>query len=111
MTGPTARKFTVGQVMTVLAGSSERTFCSWGEVLDVLGWLLQDVPLADEVDSAIEACRPAVAAQHPALVAYTAPPPRASDTYVLEWLGSIELDHGREYELDPMADEPEEVEA
>lgn len=104
MTAPTARKFTVGQVMTVLVGSAERVFCSWGEVLDVLGWLLQDVPLVDEVDAAIEEARPSVARQHPDLV-YTAPPAKASDSHVLAWLADIEAAHGALLELAPVVEE------
>lgn len=101
----TPATFTAGQVMTVLVGSSDRLFCTWGQLLDVLGWLLQDVPMADEVDAAIEEARPSVQTQHPALVAYTAPPVGASDSHVLEWLAAIELDHGLEFALAPVGEE------
>lgn len=105
MTAPNVRKFTVGQVMTVLAGSADRVFCTWGEVLDVLGWLLQDVPLVDDVAEAIAAARPGVARQHPDLGAYTAPPARASDAHVLSWLADIEASHAPLIELAPVVEE------
>lgn len=113
MTAPQARSFSAGQVMTVLVGSSERPFCTWGQLLDVLGWLLQDVPLADRVDAAIERARDGAARQHPDLVAYTAPPAGASDAHLLGWLADIEERHGdelREFELVPLVGrgEPEE---
>lgn len=101
------RKFTVGQVMTVLVGDPERIFCSYGELLDVLGWLLQDVPMTDQMGSAIEFCRGSVRAQHPELVAYIAPPADAGDTHVLTWLADIADKHGNLLELNPLAEEVE----
>jgi hypothetical protein len=107
MTAPTPRKFTVGQVMTVLAGGSGvRVFCSWGETLDVLGWLLQDVPLAEKIVPAIEAARPGVAEQHPELAKVKAPPARASDTTVLKWLADLSEEHGNLLELVPVVEAP-----
>lgn len=108
MSAPNVRKFTVGQVMTVLAGDAERVFCSWGEVLDVLGWLLQDVPMAEELGEAIAEARPGVARQHPGLVAYSAPPVGASDSHVLGWLADIEASHAPLLELVPVDDEEAE---
>lgn len=114
MTRPAARKFSAGQVMTVLVGSADRVFCSWGALLDVLGWLLQDVPLADRIGEAIERARDGVQRQHPDLVAEQAPPAGASDSAVLQWLAEIEERFGddyREFELVPVVEAPaEEVE-
>lgn len=104
MTAPNVRKFTVGQAMSVLVGSERRVFCTWGELLDVLGWLLQDVPMVDEIDDAIAVARPAVAEQHPALAAYAAPPEGASDTHVLGWLVDLSERHGNLLELAPVAE-------
>lgn len=104
MTAQPARAFTAGQIMTVLVGSVDRVFCPWGELLDTLGWLLQDAPMAAEVDDAIISCRSAVQDQHPDLVAYTAPPAGASDAHVLAWLAGIERRHGREFALVPVVD-------
>jgi hypothetical protein len=111
MTAPAARAFSAGQVMTVLVGSADRAFCTWGQLLDVLGWLLQDVPLADRVDAAIERARDGVQRQHPDLVAYTAPPAGASDSHLLGWLADIENRHGFEFELAPVVGAPAAEEA
>lgn len=110
MTTSAPRKFTVGQVMTVLVGGDDRVFCSWGELLDVLGHVLQDVPLADEVAAAIDAARPHVQVQHPALLAFVAPPVGASDAHVLAWLADIEERHGALLELALIADDEDDDE-
>lgn len=114
MTAPATRKFTAGQVMTVLVGSADRPFCSWGYLLDVLGWLLQDVPAHDRIDGAIERARGGVQLQHPDLVSVQAPAEGASDSTVLAWLADVEERFGdefREFELAPVVEAPaEEVE-
>jgi len=111
MTAPQARPFSAGQVMTVLAGSSERAFCTGGQLLDVLGWLLQDMPAHDQIDGAIERARGGVQRQHPDLVPYVAPPEDASDSHVLGWLADIENRHGFEFELVPVVERPAVEEA
>lgn len=106
MSAPNVRTFTVGQVMTVLVGSvlADRVFCSWGELLDVLGWLLQDVPMADEVDGAIDECRPYVEDLYPDLATVDPPSADASDTHVLGWLADLSRRHGNLLELTPVVE-------
>lgn len=117
MTAANVRRFSAGQVMTVLVGSADRPFCTWGQLLDVLGWLLQDVPAHDRVDAAIDYCRSSVQAKHPDLVGVQAPPAGASDAHLLGWLADIEERFGgpdRSFELAPIVDAatapPEEAE-
>ncbi len=46
---PAARMFTAGQVLTVACANTDahQMFCSYADLLDVLGFLLNDVPMAD----------------------------------------------------------------
>lgn len=97
-----ARTFTAGQVMTVLAGGADRVFCSYGELLDVVGWLRQDVPASGSWGAAIAECRAHVEAVYPGLAELEAPPAGASDAEVLSWLAAIEAEHGAAFELAPI---------
>lgn len=105
MLGP--RDFPLGAVLTVTAGSLERPLCSLSDLYAILGFLLADVPAADELDAAITACRPAVLTQHPQLAAVTAPPAATPDAAVLTWLADRETQFGPTLTLTPIADRTE----
>ncbi|WP_319456910.1 MULTISPECIES: hypothetical protein [unclassified Mycobacterium] len=106
MTAPTGRLFKLGQVLTIACADAEaqQVFCTYGELLDVLGYLLDDVPLADDMAAAIEQCRGYVHRWHPDLAAVAAPALNAPDTTVLAWLAAQEAEHGPELLLRPIKD-------
>lgn len=93
------RLFPLGAVLTLTAGSLERPLCSLSDLYAVLGFLLADIPAADDLDAAITACRPIVLAQHPDLEPVIAPGPAAPDAAVLAWLADREAQFGAVLEL------------
>lgn len=101
---PASRSFSIGQVLTLACAHTDmqQSFCSYGDLLDVLGFMLGDVPAADDIPDAIDRCRPAVQLAHPALVAEIPPPLNASDTAVLSWISHQERQHGSELTLTPL---------
>lgn len=104
---PLARSFTLGQVLSVAVGDTDahQLFCSWGEFLDVVGYLLSDVPLVEDMPREVaERARPAVLEQHPDLAGVTPPAVLASDTEVLAWLAEQEAAHGERLTLTPIGD-------
>jgi hypothetical protein len=111
MTGPRpdapARTFTAGQVLTLACSNAQaqQLFCSYGDLLEVLGYMLGDIPLAEEIPDAVERCRPAVLAEHPALANVGPPAVLAADTAVLTWLTHQETEHGTEFVLHPVGAE------
>lgn len=88
------RTFGLGAVLTVTAGSYERPLCPLGDLYAILGFLLADVPAADDLAAAITVCRPIVLAQHPELEPVTAPGPDTPDAAVLAWLADREAQFG-----------------
>lgn len=103
---PTNRAFTIGQVLTVARGdlAAHQLFCSYGEFLDIVGYLLDDVPLVEDMPATVaEKARPAVLAQHPQLAAVPPPPLTASDTAILSWLVEQEKRYGERLTLRPIA--------
>lgn len=101
---PASRSFSIGQVLTLACAHTDmqQSFCSYGDLLDVLGFMLGDVPAADDIPDAIDRCRPAVQAAYPELAAEDPPAPGASDTAVLAWLSQQERQHGAELTLTPL---------
>ena len=101
---PAARSFTIGQVLTVACANTEahQMFCSYAELVDVLGFLLNDVPMADELADAIEQCRPHVVLAYPDFGHVHPPALDASDTAVLAWIAAQEREHGAELALRPI---------
>lgn len=112
---PTERTFTIGQVLSVARGNlaANQIFCTWGEFLDVVGYLLNDVPSLGGDPSAeppippmsevvAQRARPAVLEQHPTLAGVKAPAVLASDTEVLAWLVEQERKHGERLMLRPV---------
>lgn len=99
---PASRSFSIGQVLTLAIPPAEQVFCSYTDLLDVLGYMLNDVPAASDIDDAIDLCRPAVQAAYPELAAADPPAPDASDTAVLAWLSEQETRHGAELTLTPL---------
>ncbi|ORA24929.1 hypothetical protein [Mycobacterium aquaticum] len=99
-----SRPFTIGQVLTLACASTEadQMFCSYGDLLAVVGFMLSDVPLADHLPAAIERCRPEVLKQHPDLMVVQPPTVNATDTAVLSWLAAQERVHGTELSLTPL---------
>ena len=101
---PTERTFTIGQVLSVAVGDldAHQLFCAWGEFLEVVGYLLDDVPLLEDMPAAVaERARPTVLAQHPELAKVKPPPVLASNTDVLSWLAGQEREHGARLHLEP----------
>ncbi|QEA10824.1 hypothetical protein [Mycobacterium phage Weirdo19] len=98
------RLFSIGQVLTLTSSNIEaqQMFCSYGDLLDVLGYLLSDVPMAEDIPAAIEQCRPAVRRAHPSLAHLTPPAPLAPDTEVLTWLSAMAAAHGEQLMLRPI---------
>uniref|UniRef100_A0AAU8GQU0 Minor tail protein n=1 Tax=Mycobacterium phage JustASigh TaxID=3158894 RepID=A0AAU8GQU0_9CAUD len=98
------RSFTIGQVLTLACARTDeqQSFCSYGDLLDVLGYMLGDVPAADDIPDAIEQCRPAVRQAYPELAAEIPPPLNAPDTAVLSWLSHQERQYGGELTLAPL---------
>jgi hypothetical protein len=88
------REFPVGAVLTLTCGSIDRPFCGLRDLYTILGYLLADVPAADDMADAITRCRPLVLTQHPDLGAVSAPPVDAPDTVVLAWLAAQESRFG-----------------
>jgi hypothetical protein len=104
---PTARTFTIGQVLSIAVGNAEahQIFCSWGEYLDIVGYLLSDVPLLEELpDRVDDEAQPAVIDQYPGLAGVEPPPVLASNTEVLAWLAEQEEAHGERLTLRPIGD-------
>lgn len=115
------REFTLGQVLTLACADTPitRHFCSWGEFLQVVGYLLGDVPsidgdpgdpgadppvapipsLAEEVATR---ARPAVLAQYPDLATVDRPAVSAPDVTVLAWLADLETTYGPRLTLRPI---------
>ncbi len=106
MTAPASegRLFDLGQVLTLACSDTDaqQLFCSYAELLDVLGYMLADVPMADDIPDAIERCRPVVLEQHPDLAGTAPPLPLASDTEVLTWLADQAAEHGTKLALRPL---------
>lgn len=95
---PAGRVFGLGQVLTLACSNTaaQQLFCSYAELLEVLAFMLADIPLAADIPAAIERCRPGVLADHPELAGLKPPAPLAPDTEVLTWLDRQEQRHGRE---------------
>lgn len=91
--------FPLGAVLTVTSGSVDRPLCSLGDLYSVLGFLRRDVPGADELQTAIDECRPLVLDQHPGLADVVAPPADTADVVVLAWLADREAQFGAVLEL------------
>lgn len=81
-------------VLTVLLGGNDRPFCTLGNLYRILKTLDGEVPLADEIDAAVERVRPALAAQFPELAAITPPGIDADEQTILAWIADVERDHG-----------------
>ena len=96
--------FSLGQVLTLACANIEahQMFCPYGDLLAVLGFMLSDVPLAEQLPAAIERCRPEVHRQHPNLIAVQPPAVNSPDTAVLSWLAAQEREHGTELALTPL---------
>lgn len=101
---PVGRLFTLGQVLTLACANTQaqQMFCSYAELLDVLGYMLDDVPLAERIPEAIEECRPTVHAAHPDLALVHPPAVDAPDIEVLAWIAAQEREHGPELLLRPV---------
>ena len=101
---PEGRMFSLGQVLTLACANTEarQIFCSYAELLDVLGYMLNDVPLDDDIPAAIERCRPAVHRAHPDLAHLHPPKVGEPDTNVLAFIAAQEREHGRELWLRPL---------
>lgn len=101
------RLFTLGQVLTLACGNTEaqQMFCSYAELLDVLGFMLNDVPLAEAIPDAIEQCRPAVLLQRPELAHVEPPRITAPDAAVLAFLADHERDLGATLTLTPIEED------
>lgn len=103
---PTNRTFTIGQVLTVACGNlaAHQLFCAWAEYIDVVRYLLNDVPLLEDMPTEVaDRARPAVLAQHPALAGVQPPPVLATDTTILSWLAEQERAYGERLALRPVA--------
>lgn len=109
------RTFTVGQVLTIAVGDldAHQLFCPYAEFLDIVGYLLADVPSLDGdpnadppippmVEVVEQRCRPAVLDQHPELATVDPPAVLASNTAVLSWLAAQEAAHGERLALRPV---------
>jgi hypothetical protein len=112
---PDERTFSIGQVLTLAVADADanQQFCSLGELYEVTGYMLGDVPMAANLAHAITTrCRPAVLAQYPDLAAAGPPPPAAPDVRVLAWLAEAEARYGPRLVLRPaVPTEPVEEEA
>lgn len=97
------RAFPIGSVLMLAVGSEERPLCPIGDLYDVLGHMLGDVPGAGDVDEFIDRCRPAVAAQHPQMAKLTPPDVDAPDEDVLAWIKEQSIKFGKAVELDSIA--------
>ena len=111
MTAP-ERAFSIGQVLSIACSDTEahQLFCPYGDILDVLGYMLSDVPGADDLPDAIEECRPAVLEAFPALGEIAPPAPDAPDVAVLAWIGMQEQEHGSAFPLPVIREAPQLVE-
>lgn len=100
----TGRPFSIGQVLTLACGNTEaqQVFCTYGELLEVLGYMLADVPLAEDIPAAIQRSRAAVHSQYPRLALLQPPSVTASDTAVLAWIAAQEREHGPTLALEPI---------
>lgn len=94
--------FPLGAVLTITCGSADRIFCTYGEILHILGFMLSDVPSPADTQAYIDAARPAVLAEHPELGVIRAPSVGAPDAVVLAWLHQQEQNHGATMTLTPL---------
>lgn len=99
--------FPIGAALTVAYGSNERPLCTLGNMYRILGFLTGDVPGADRLNSAIDACRDHVMAQLPDTLRAIDPPPPAdggafSDE---EYVTGIANRYGSTITLTPMPEQ------
>lgn len=99
---PVYNEFPLGAVLTVTCGSAERIFCGYAEQIRILGFMANQVPMPADIQTYIDAAKPAILQQHPELANVQAPTAGAPDTVVLAWLKQQETNYGATLTLDPL---------
>lgn len=102
-----ADTFPIGAALTVAYGSNERPFCTLGNMYRILGFLTGDVPGADRINSAIDACRDHVLTQLPDTLRAIDPPPPADDGAFSDeaYVGGVANKYGSTIALTPMPEQ------
>lgn len=104
--GQAYNEFPIGAVLTVTCGSADRIFCTYGEQLRILGYMAGHVPPPEDTQAYIDAAKPAVLQQYPALKVIVAPTVGAPDAVVLAWLQQQETNFGATLTLEPLPATP-----